>query len=138
MAWVGDTPTTTTPGPNTRAVTAHHRNAAGDKPKHTTMNNHQLIASGDAHEIRTPDGNMVATANHQLVRRARSEKQDLVREIVRRWNEYPKLLAALDIVQEALACHGDGTKVLCDHPVHGPITTLEELKYLVVDPIIGE
>lgn len=47
-----------------------------------------------------------------------------------------KLEKALDMVQEALASYRDGNKVLVDHPEHGPITTIEEVKYLVVDPLL--
>lgn len=47
-----------------------------------------------------------------------------------------KLEEALDMVQEALASYRDGNKVLVDHPKHGPITTIEEVKYLVVDPLL--
>lgn len=65
------------------------------------MNNHQLIVSGDAQEIRTPDGNMVATTDHHLVRRARSEKQALVREIVRRFNAHKRLVDRLESLMNA-------------------------------------
>lgn len=65
------------------------------------MDNHQLIASGDAQEIRTSDGNMVATTDHHLVRRARSEKQDFVREIVRRFNAYERLVSVIRLAVES-------------------------------------
>lgn len=58
-------------------------------------------------------------------------------ELVRRWNAYPELVAALDMVQEALAAHRDGSRVIVDHPEHGPITSLEEVKYLTVDPVLN-
>ena len=47
----------------------------------------------------------------------------------------PDLLAALCDVQAALACHRDG--VTYRHPVHGQIA-LEEVKYLIVDPVIAK
>lgn len=57
-------------------------------------------------------------------------------ELVRRWNAFPALVEVLDMMQEALACYRDGNSILVDHPVHGPIHTLEEVKYLVVDPAL--
>lgn len=59
------------------------------------MDTRKLIASGNAEEIRTDDGNMVATTDNRLVERTTSEKQELVRELVRRWNAYPELVEAL-------------------------------------------
>lgn len=66
-----------------------------------------------------------------------AEDPEMIRELVRRWNAYPELVAALDMVQEALAAHRDGSRVIVDHPEHGPITSLEEVKYLIVDPVLN-
>jgi hypothetical protein len=46
-------------------------------------------------------------------------------------------LSALKLVQQALANYRDGVDTLLTLDGHGPITTLEEIKYLVVDPACG-
>lgn len=46
-----------------------------------------------------------------------------------------KLKSALTVVQTALACHRDNQPYV--HPEHGRLA-LEEVKYLIVDPALGE
>ena len=53
------------------------------------MNYPRLTSSGGGLEIRTEDGNMVATTDNRLVERSTREKQEFVRELVGRWNAYP-------------------------------------------------
>ena len=45
------------------------------------------------------------------------------------------LREALKAVQDALAAHRDGIPYV--HPTHGPLT-LEEVKYVIVDPALAE
>lgn len=59
------------------------------------MDKRKLTASGNSEELRTMDGNMVATTDNLLVRWPLEEKQAMIRELAHRWNNHNDLLAAL-------------------------------------------
>lgn len=66
------------------------------------MDTRKLVASGNAEEIRTEDGNMVATTDNRLVDRTVAEKQAIVRELVRRYNAFPEAIDRIhDLIETA-------------------------------------
>lgn len=87
----------------------------------------------------SPDtpGRLLGTCIAQLSHLHPAEAKANAELITRAVNAHDELVAALELVQEALARWRDGEDVHLPHPIHGALN-LEEVKYLIVDAALAK